>query len=209
MINAKRILTAPTLCTAMALGVSGVAAGAASAETLLHEGSETGSVIPEGTGGTGTSSNLVFHTELGNIECSSSVLEGVVSKDKAGENAVLEVAKGSFTGNEVEKECHTTILGEPAKITSTGEPWFVEFLPEGKTTITGTPKIDFTAEISGLTCSYEAATLEDMWTNPLGDSLEKQVMTREAGSSEGCPASGELSGTFTVVTETGESVWVT
>ena len=53
-------------------------ASAAGAETVtIREGSSKGSALPVGTTLVGKSSNFVIHMTTGNVECASSIMEGL------------------------------------------------------------------------------------------------------------------------------------
>lgn len=208
MITARRILTTLALSTAMALGVSGIAVASASAAVTIEKAGKAGA-LANGSEIKGFSSNLTFTTPEGALECSENTLEGTLTSNGT-EPAEGSIEKGSFTGP-AGAECKTSFLGEPtAKITPTGLPWLLKVFANGETELTGTPKIDFTAELSnGLTCGYEAAVIHNELVafnaSPLEDKVVEQEMTGEAGNSFLCPASGKLNGTFTL-TSKGEEI---
>lgn len=214
-------LAAIMASTAM-LSVGAFGASAALAETVtLHEESTTGPAVPTTETIRGTSSNLVFHTSSGNLECETSTVEGKPTKNP-GEPAEGEITEASFTGKETSSRCKTTleVLGSKltAAITPTGLPWILKFFANGTTTITsktGT-EVDFSAKLFlGTTevahCAYTKTTVEDTFgfNAALVDTITKQVFTLEAGSSSSCPSTGELNGSFTIKTDKGVTVVAT
>lgn len=158
-----------------------------------------------------SSSDLVFVTSAGNLECSSNVLTGAItvnnnaSKDKA--NITAESSTGEFEGG----ACKTTTPLGPALITASGLSWPAEFTNKGTSTLKGTKKVVFTSVFplaGGAKCVYESAKVASTFT--VGGATELTTSNQlfkynKKLSNAACPTEGKLSGHF-AVTSGGETV---
>lgn len=186
-----------------------VVSGASAAATLKLKTAGAG-VLPVGAGLVASSSDLVFVTAAGNLECSSNVLTGTValnssSKDKG--NITEESSTGEFEGG----ACKTTTPLGPALITASGLPWPTEFTTKGTSTVKGSKKVTFTSVFplaGGAKCVYESAKVGSTFTvgGALTLTTSNQVFkVNKKTSNAACPTEGKLSGHF-AVTSGGEPV---
>ena len=146
--------------------ISAVVASAASASTVLTLKTAKGA-LTSGSEIKSSSSNLVFVTSAGNLECSSNVLTGTVSVNGAKKD-IGSITEEQSTGSEpTPGACHTTTpLGE-ALIVASGFPWKAEFLSNGKVSIKGNKKVAFTSTFpaaGGAKCTFEAGKVAATFT---------------------------------------------
>ncbi len=158
-----------------------------------------------------SSTNLIFTTEKGKLECTVNILGGKLtnnnsSKDKASIESDIE--EGEETVGKEEHLCKTG-LG-PAKIHSLHFPWTQEFSTKGKAATKG-KKVTFESVFPGLggvKCVFEAATVKqtNSTSGPLTLSLTAQKFkANKKESNEACPKEGTLAGEFKI-TSGGETV---
>src|ERR1700712_2995653 len=112
------------------LAMSAVVVPAASAATTLTLKTAGKGALKAGDPVKGDSSNLIFVTSSGNLECSENELAGTVSvngstKDKG------SITSEKSTGAEGGGACKTTTPLGPALITSEHLPWSIELLSSG------------------------------------------------------------------------------
>ena len=205
----RKIMT-PLLALLAVAAFAVLPAMAAAATVTLHAG---GVELPAGSPLVGESSNLVFKTAVGNLECSSNVISGELTSNKK-TTIAGSIETGSFTGLEGGGACHTTTPLGPALITASGLPWPLTFKSNGTSTVKGTSAIVFTAFFpgAGVTCVYKATKLAATFAfneAPMIDTVTGQVFKWvKAESNPLCPTEGELSGEF-AVTSGGEAVEAT
>jgi hypothetical protein len=197
------------LCLVAVFAVAAIAASAASAKTVLTLSTPAG---PLATGAkiSTFSSNLVFTTSAGNLECEENELRGTLSvnnstKDKG--SVTEEESKGDFDG--IPGACKTSATG-PVLIVSSGFPWPVEFTSKGTGKVKGTKKVTFDSEFLALEgpnnhCTFEASTVANTFNvsttkAPMTITTKEQVFKhakKAAHQSSLCPSEGKLSGSFT------------
>jgi hypothetical protein len=196
------------LCLVGVLVFAAMAASAASAKTVLVAKTAKGP-LQKGATLTAFSSNLIFVTSAGNLECSENTLTGTLESNEAAKDkgkVTTEVSKGKEAGG----LCKTSAFG-PTEIESSGFPWPVEFTTKGITKIKGTKKIIFTStfpKAGDAKCTFEASKVESKFntSGPVTIKTTKQIFKRsKKGSAEICPEKGELSGEFSL-TSGGEVV---
>src|SRR5664280_2259205 len=91
--------------------MSALVAGSASAATTLKLSTTGKGLLPAGANLVASSSDLVFVTSAGNLECSSNVLTGTLTTNSASKDKGSITAESS-TGEEGGGACHTTtVLG--------------------------------------------------------------------------------------------------
>jgi hypothetical protein len=158
------------------------------------------------------SSNLVFVTSAGNLECSRNVLTGI-DKTNDREKVTGEVTSEESTGEEPGGLCKTTTPFGPAEISTSNLPWKDKFTNKGKAEIStshGTKTIRFTATFPAAgeaKCTFITKKVVSTFNlnGPVTITTSNQVFKLEAGSTTGCPIEGKLSGTFTA-TSNGEPI---
>jgi hypothetical protein len=194
----------------MALVAMAAVPAMASAVTLTNGAEEA---LPPNTSITGTSTNLPFTTESGELNCESDDIAGEILTNGA-EEIEGEISSGSFQGASA-TPCRTT-LGEgavTADVTGVNLPWTLRLKGGDVAEIAGAA---FTATFTlGTTsiahCTFEAAggvVTGSYTTNPndLAITVTNAPFNQVAPSS-GCPAAnGTLSGTFAVTANGGTVV---
>jgi hypothetical protein len=186
----KRLLLTLAL---LAVGAIAVAAPSASA-TTVRENSSTGPTysgpITEG------SSELLFATGSGTVECASSVLKGAVTSAGTG-----EVTAAKFEASPPSSSCATTFspAGTTAKLTALGLPWALKIVWE---TITKIP-VTMTGASLGLEmtvatnspCFYSVAPggVAGKWRNFSEYVLLETKFVLASGPAS-CPTGGSLRG---------------
>jgi hypothetical protein len=194
----------------MALVAMAAVPAMASAVTLTNGAEEA---LPPNTSITGTSTNLPFTTESGELNCESDDIAGEILTNGA-EEIEGEITSGSFQGAS-SVPCRTT-LGEGSitlDMTAVNLPWALHFRGGDIAEITGfTFTTTFTAGTTSIAhCTFEAAggvVTGSYTTNPndLAITVTNAPFNQVAPSS-GCPAaSGTLSGTFNVTANGGTVV---
>jgi hypothetical protein len=196
------------LCLVVALAFGAMLAATASAKTVLTLKTAKGP-LTAGAEVKAFSSNLIFVTSAGDLECSENTLTGELltnsgAKDKG--KVTSETSKGKEAGG----LCKTSAFG-PTEIVSSGFPWPIEFKTKGITKLKGTKKITFTStfpKAGGAKCTFEASKVEAKFntSGPVTITTTKQIFKRNKKlSAEICPEKGELSGEFNL-TSHGETV---
>jgi hypothetical protein len=202
-----RVLKMLWATLAALLMVASLAAGAASAKTILVARTAKG-VIPPGTPITGSSGDLIFVTEAGNLECSANILAGKLANNEVAK-VTGSIETESSTGGEAGGLCKTTTPFGPAEITATHLPWPIEFNTKGITTVKkgAAGKIAFTSTFpltGGAKCTFEASKVLSTFTpGKAGEPIPVVTTTTEQLfkvnrkiSNQACPATGKLSGHF-------------
>jgi hypothetical protein len=154
----------------------------------------------------GESSNLVFSSETGNVECSTNTASGPLKVNRASIDE-SEITEGFFRGTEMEPEqlCRSTIGFGPAHVAAADLPWKVKFYAKGcpshcRTEFIGTPVVAFTIAFpdhpGGLTCIFDAATIHDSWnmTTDVDTIANQKVKLDTEESDRLCPKSLVLNG---------------
>jgi hypothetical protein len=193
----------------------------ASASPVLQNSS--GGTVAVGTGISGTSSNLTFTGvgPAGNLECSTSKLGGKVVTN-SGSLIEGEIESASFTGpeNPSGTACKTSIKiggnAVTASIAVSGLPWCLESTGTTTWSVTGAKcpvavesPITFTATLfeKGVTnrgtCIYKTGSMIGGTFNTGTSPLKLKItgggaFTKTGGTFTACPASGSLSGEFTL-----------
>lgn len=204
-MRTRRIMGAAMLA---ALAISAVLAGSAAAKSVLIARTAAG-VIPVGAEIKASSSDLVFHTEAGNLECTSNVLTGTLGNNESAKDKGTVTEESSTGEIGFGPACNTTTPFGPADIESSGFPWPVEFSAKGLATVKGSKKVAFKSTFilaEGASCTYEASKVKSTFTPgaagspvPVELTTTKQVFKVNKGvSNPACPKSGELSGHFTM-----------
>jgi hypothetical protein len=194
--------------------IAAIGASAASAKGVLVLKTAKGP-LPAGAPISTFSSNLIFETSGGNLECEENENKGTLTnnsstKDKA--SITAERSEGDFDG--IPHACKTSATG-PVLITAEGFPWPSEFNTKGQGKVKGTKKVSFTSEFLALEgpenkCTFEASTVK--FTFNIGGPTEITVTKQKfkhnkkaPDQSSLCPSEGLLSGTYNV-TSGGETV---
>jgi hypothetical protein len=198
--------------------MSAVVASAASAKIVLTLKTSSGT-LKAGDPIKADSSNLIFVTSAGNLECSENELTGTVTtngevKDKG------SIAAEKSTGAEGGGACKTTTPLGPALIASSKLPWSLELLASGKGKVKG-KKVTFTSTFpaaGGAQCAFEASTVnttfprlkpkkgEKLTFGPLilTTTAQKFKLNKKT-SNAACPTEGKLSGEFSM-TSAGKTI---
>jgi len=180
--------------------LAAVFVGSASAKTVLTLKTAKGA-LTAGQEIRAESSDLVFVTSTGNLECTSNILTGEVTVNNAAKDKGT-VTKESSTGGEAGGLCKTTTGLGPASIVSSGFPWPIEYKTSGASQIKGTKKIAFTSTFpgaGGAQCTYEAAKVKSTinTSGVITQTTTNQVFkANKKTSNPACPKEGKLSGTF-------------
>ncbi|MBS1878871.1 MAG: hypothetical protein JST31_05115 [Actinobacteria bacterium] len=184
----------------MAMAFAALPAMASAANVTLHENTAGGAALAVGAPIKGFSTNLKFKTTEITLECGESEVKGTVATNSA-EPADVSLTEGRFqSGGGACKTSNPLVF---ADITPEGLPWRIHFFANGTTKITGA-KFKATLTSGGIsikTCVYEKAEIADTFNfnAALIDTITNQVLNLNvAQSSATCPATGELSGSFSV-----------
>jgi hypothetical protein len=156
------------------------------------------------------SSNLIFETTAGNLECEENFLDGKIEVNDATKVTgpiTSEESKGDYTG--IPGACKTSATG-PVTILSSELPWSLTLSDKGTGEVKGGPKIVFTSTFLALEppnnkCTFEATKTKVTFglstaKAPITLKTTKQTFKHNKKAKEQstlCPASGVLSGTFT------------
>lgn len=160
---------------------------------------------------TGSSSNLIFKTSAGNLECSKNVIEGTVGNN-GGKKDSGSITKESSTGEEAGGLCKTTTPLGIAKIESKNLPWSIVFTDKGVAEVKG-KKVAFTSVFpngGNATCTFETSKVKSSFAigGPVKITVAKQKFKiNKKISTSVCPKEGTLEGEFSVTSnsETVES----
>jgi hypothetical protein len=207
------------LCLVAVFAIAAIGASAASAKKVLSLSTAAGELKAGDTVST-FSSNLIFETVAGNLECEENELIGTINGNnevKIKGSVTEEISKGSYLG--IPGACKTSATG-PVFITSSGFPWPIEFTTKGLGKVKGSKKVTFTSTFLAIEppnkCTFEASTIKDSFNisetkEPVTITTTKQKFKHNKKAPEQttlCPAEGVLSGTFSVshASETVEGV---
>ncbi len=163
--------------------------------------------LPSGAELQATSSNTVFESTGGNVECSSVVLTGTLGNNSASK-LTATLTEASLTGTEPGKQCKTTSSG-PALVTAEGLPWSVSITTKGAVEVKGHLRLTFDFTSLGVVCAYEAKTLKasaNINNEPVTITVTKQVFKSSKTNLKECPPTAIASGTLTL-TSKGEAVF--
>jgi hypothetical protein len=210
----KRVMiTAMSLGAVFAVMVSSVAAEGTGPKVTLRTAK---GLLVKGQSVTGFSSDLVFTTSAGNLECTENTLTGFdktnVREKPSGE---ITTEKSTGTGGGL---CNTTTPFGKASIESQNLGWKLKLTNKGVEQINsshGDKTVTFVStfpEAGGAHCAFASkkvlATFPVSATPvPANVTTTNQVFKLKAGSTAGCPTEGKLSGHFTT-TSNGEPVEV-
>lgn len=193
-----------------ALAVS--SASAKTAKTVLTLKTAGKGALTAGAALTASSSDLVFTTAAGNLECTSNILSGTLANNGSTKDKGT-ITSSNSTGTEppTGKACKTTTPFGPAEIISSGFNWPVEFTTKGTSTVKGNKKVAFKAIFllaESASCTYEASKVAS--TFKIGGPVELTTSAQpfkinKKTSNAACPASGTLTG-HALVTSGGETV---
>jgi hypothetical protein len=202
------------LVAVLALGAMTAVSASAAKEKPVVKLSTSKGLLAEGAELKGISSNLIFVTNAGTLECSSNVLTGTLANNNATKD------KGSFTSESStgglsyegkEHLCKTSGLLGAVEIESKNFPWPTEFTTKGTNALKGTKKVSFQStfvESGNLKCTFEAGKVSSTITT--SGNLEIKTSNQlfkinKKTSNAACPKEGHLTGTF-AVTSGGETV---
>jgi hypothetical protein len=165
---------------------------------------------------TAFSSDLVFTTSAGNLECTENTLEGFMktnTKEKPSGEITSEKSTGTGGGL-----CNTTTPFGKASIESQNLSWKIKLTNKGVVQINsahGDKTVTFEStfpEAGGAHCAF--ASKKVLASYPVSSTpvtwnitTTNQVFKLKAGSTAGCPTEGKLSGHFTT-SSNGEEVLV-
>lgn len=154
------------------------------------------------------STNLIFETSVGNLECSKNVISGPAgnngsSKDKG------SITAESSTGGEAGGACKTTTPLGAATITVEHLPWEDIFTSKGVNEAKG-KKVTFVSSFEGgsVKCTFEASKVKSTFN--IGGAVtittsKQKFKANKKSSGSACPKEGTLTGTW-AVTSGGETV---
>ncbi len=193
----------------MALTAVGLLTGVAGAKgpTVLKLKTAKGELVA-GQEVVADSTNLTFETGSGNLECSSNILKGKLSKNNNKKDEG-QIESETSTGNEPGGLCKTTTVLGATEIKTSNLPWLTVLTTKGIDEVKG-KKVSFTSIFpdSNATCVFEAAKVKSTFTpgGPVTIVTNKQKFKlNKKASTPVCPKEGTLTGTFTG-TSGGETV---
>jgi len=146
------------------------------------------------------STDLIFETSAGNLECTKNVLTGKLSKNNAKKDEG-KIEEESSTGGEAGGLCKTTTPLGPTEIHTSNLPWQTVLSTKGIDEVKG-KKVSFTSifpQDGNATCVFEAAKVKSTFTigGPVTIVTSKQKFKlNKKASTPVCPKEGTLSGTF-------------
>jgi hypothetical protein len=204
------------LVAVLALGAMTAVSASAKEKPVLKLSTTGKGLLGEGAEIKGSSSNLVFVTGSGTLECSSNVLTGTLTNNSSTKD------KGAFTGESStggltymgkEHLCKTSGLLGAVEIESIAFPWPTEFTTKGTNLLKGTKKVTFVStfvENGDIKCTFEASKVSS--TIATSGNLEIKTSNQlfklgKKTSNAACPKEGHLTGTFNL-TSGGEQVKV-
>jgi hypothetical protein len=213
----KRIMTVGlAVIAAFAMMVATASAEGTGPKTFLRTAGK--GLLKKGDVITAFSSNLVFSTSAGNLECSKNTISGP-DKTNGKEKPSGEITVEESTGEEAGGLCKTTTPFGPAEIATSNKPWKIKFITSSAkvqvNTGLGSKKVIFTSTFpaaGGAKCIFQSKKVlseynEPATPAPLVITTVNQVFKLETGSTAGCPTEGKLNGSFSV-TSGGETVEV-
>jgi hypothetical protein len=194
------------LCLVAIFAITAIAASGASASKLRL--STAKGELKAGDPVSTFSSNLIFETAAGNLECEENELKGTLKNNASGNDKATiteEISKGNYL--EIPGACKTSATG-PVLILSEHLPWEAQFKKNGTGKVKG-KKVTFTSTFLALEppnnkCTFEAATVADTFNatatkEPVTITTTKQTFKhakKAPNQTPLCPAEGQLSGTF-------------
>jgi hypothetical protein len=163
------------------------------------------------------SSNMVFVTTAGNVECTSNTLSGTM-RTNTKEKPSGTIEKEESIGGEPEGLCKTTSPFGPASLAVSNLPWKLKFFNTGKVQLntgTGDKKIRIISSFpaaGSMKCIFTTKRLLAAFPLseapvPLEIAMTNQVLHLDPASTTGCPNEAKLYGRFTT-TSNGEGVEV-
>ena len=162
---------------------------------------EAGPLAP-GTPVEASSSNLVFSSSAGTVECNESTLAGTLSTNDSTTDLIkFEAAELEGSGTVFPDECASasgSLVVQPV-----GLPWTAGISSKGAGLLKGRDGVTVENE-EGLACTYEAAKLALAFSNTTSGpevlNFQSQVVALGKGATqeerEHCVSQGTLSGTF-------------
>jgi hypothetical protein len=162
------------------------------------------------------SSNLVFSTSAGNLECTENTLNGFMKTNtKEKPSGEITEEKSTGTGGGL---CNTTTPFGKATITPLNLGWKIKLTNKGVVQINsnkGDKTVTFEStfpEAGGAHCAFASKKVLSSFPVsatpvPWAITTSNQVFKLKAGSTAGCPTEGKLNGTFST-TSSGEPVEV-
>jgi hypothetical protein len=156
-----------------------------------------------------TSTNLIFETSAGNLECSDNVLTGKLSVNSSKKDAG-GIESESSTGGEPGGLCKTTTPFGPTEISTANLPWSTVITAKGADEVKG-KKISFTSTFpnaAGAKCTFETAKVKSSFTvgGPVVlHTVKQKFKANKSVSNPQCPKEGTLTGDWTG-TSNGETV---
>ncbi len=177
------------LCLLASFAASIVVASPAWASELVL--STKSGLLTNGSELKATSSNTIFVTSAGNVECTSVVLTGSLNNNSASK-LTASLTEAALTGEEPGKLCKSTAPFGPAQATAEDLPWSVSFTTKGAVDIKGHVRIDFVYPNAGsVACIFEAKTVKasaNVDGAPITITITKQVFKLSKGSNPGVPS---------------------
>jgi hypothetical protein len=155
------------------------------------------------------STNLVFETSAGNLECTKNVISGPAGTNGTKKDAG-KIEHEESTGSEAEGTCKTTTPLGRTSIAVEHLPWEDIFTSKGVNEAKG-KKITFVStfpDSGGLKCTFETAKVKSSFTigGPVViHTVKQKFKANKKTSGAGCPKEGTLTGDWTV-TSGGETV---
>jgi hypothetical protein len=155
------------------------------------------------------STNLIFETSAGNLECSTNVIEGPAGTNGTKKDTGQITAEKS-SGGEPGGLCKTTTPFGAAEIAVANLPWSDVFTAKGANEAKG-KKISFTSTFpsaAGAKCTFETAKVKSTFTvgGPVViHTVKQKFKTNKSASNPQCPKEGTLTGDW-AVTSNGEVV---
>ncbi len=154
------------------------------------------------------STNLIFNTSAGNLECTKNVISGPAgNNDSKKDKGNIEHEES--TGGEAGGLCKTTTPLGPTSIAVEHLPWEDIFTSKGVNEAKG-KKVTFVSTFpnEGIKCTFEAAKVKSSFT--IGGAVvihtvKQKFKANKKTSGAGCPKEGTLTGDWTV-TSGGETV---
>jgi hypothetical protein len=198
LTHTRGALAAAALTALAASGLLGGVAGAKGPSNLTLKTAK--GALAVGAEVVAESSDLTFETSAGNLECTTNVLTGTLSKNssKKDEGAI---ASEHSSGGEPGGLCKTTTPLGPTEISTSNLPWATVLSSKGIDEVKG-KKVSFTATFpneGGLKCTFEAAKVKSTFTigGPVVlHTVKQKFKANKKTSGTGCPKEGTLTGTF-------------
>lgn len=158
-----------------------------------------------------TSTNVLFMSPAGNVECSKSALDATLTTNGARKDKA-STTKGSFTGTEDGTLCPSTWPeAGPAEVTMGVFPLQTTFTTGGKYETKGNLTFTFTfpyaiGGYNGVTCVFEAKKLKGTF-NTNGSPITLATIDQEGKlkkpAPRACPNEGQMNATWSLITPFG------